>query len=245
MKFIVALLVLVTVVTVNGGRRAGGGGGRQRGAGKGSRVRGLPADAQNVATWTQTLVDQGVPQMAYSMADGPDQVWLIAPNKRTMKQQGYSASKTLFDFSGGSLVAVMKLKKWCFRLPSWPSATSKQSVLDLMASDNGTTKAAAAPTEYYATDLADQSSVQGRAAVSTLCGSKPVQDLSTSAPVDLSNAKTFLVVTRSKAPVNDQLSIVVAKKARGGAGGGRRGGGGAGRRGGNGGAGRRGNRNNN
>lgn len=206
MKFVVAVLALVSVLSVDA-RRTGGG--RQQ------KQKGIPANAQTVATWTQTLVEQGVQQFAYNMADNPDQIWIFAPNKRGLKQQGYTTSKTLLDFTGGSLVAVMRLKKWCFRLPGWSSNITKQAVLTMLSSYNGTIKGAAPPTEYYATDL-DQAVVQGRPGIASFCSNKPVQDLTTNASDAVAVAKTFLVATLSKPPVSDQLSIVVAKKQKAG-----------------------------
>lgn len=218
MKFVVAALALLSVISVDARRGAGG-------ARRGGQTKGLlPANAQNVYSWTQALVGQSTQEMAYSTADNSN-IWIVAPNKRELKQQGYSPAKTVLDFTGGSLVAVMKLKKWCFRLPSWTSNTTRQSVIDKLNTYNGTTRAAATPAVYYVTDL-DQAVVAGRPDITALCGSKPIQDLTTTASADQANPKNFLVATLSKAPVADQLSVMVAKKGRGGRrnGGGRRGG---------------------
>jgi hypothetical protein len=44
--------------------------------------------------------------VSYRTPASGDQLWVTSnANKRQMKAQGYTVAKTLFDFSGGSLVS--------------------------------------------------------------------------------------------------------------------------------------------
>lgn len=204
MKLVIAVLVLVAVISVDAKRT------------KVKKLKGVPGTARNPVIWAQKLLEESVQQVGYAVIDNPDTFFVHAINKRSLKMQGYTATKTIFDFTGGSLVAVIKIRKLCFRLPGWPSNTSKQSLVETFRMINGTTKESAGPTEYYASEL-DQSMFAARPAVRSLCGSKPIQDLTTSSS-GLKDAKTFLVITLNQPPVTDQLSIVVPSKARGGKG---------------------------
>ncbi|KAK7087481.1 uncharacterized protein [Littorina saxatilis] len=209
----IVLITLLVGVCVSEARRGGnrrGGGGR---GGRGARGRGVPPTAENVSMWNRTLVAEVAKEMGFTLPENAEQVYVVSGNKRQLKKENYIKSKTLYDFTGGSSKVLVKVKKWCFLLNK-PEDLTREGVLQEVASFNGQTRAATTPVQMYVTELdaAQTTELQGRETVTTMCGSKPIRALSTSAPTAASTdaTKTILVTT-----LDEQISITVPMNRRG------------------------------
>ncbi|KAK7487940.1 hypothetical protein BaRGS_00020841 [Batillaria attramentaria] len=177
LKIAVVLLVLALV----SGSEARRGEGRRRGQRPaGGRTRGLPPTAQLVSSWQRTLVDATARELAYTLPDQDDQLYILSKDVRQLKRNDYKPSKTLYDFTGGTSVVVMKVKKLrgCVLLNK-PTDLTKAGVTADLEALNGTTVAASTPVTMYlsndALQPAQATDMQARTAVRAMCGRKPIR----------------------------------------------------------------------